>query len=51
MKGTPVKSIELTNKGIGNITIDAKELKAGMYIYALIVDGQIIDSKNMILTE
>jgi hypothetical protein len=50
MKGTPIKYIELTNKGEGSIIIDARELNAGMYIYALIVDGKIIDSKNMILT-
>lgn len=35
----------------GQITIPNSELKAGIYIYALIVDGKEIDSKRMILSE
>jgi hypothetical protein len=32
-------------------TIKGSELRAGMYLYALIADGQEVDVKQMILTE
>jgi hypothetical protein len=50
MNGTQLKSIPLHLTGYGNITINGNELKAGMYFYTLIADGQIIDTKRMILT-
>ncbi|MCX7987160.1 MAG: tail fiber domain-containing protein, partial [Bacteroidales bacterium] len=51
MNGTQLKSIALHQKGYGNVTINGYELKAGMYMYALIVDGQLIDTKRMVLTD
>lgn len=50
MNGTQLKCIPLHLKGNSIITINGYELKAGMYMYALIVDGQLIDTKRMILT-
>ncbi len=44
-----------TRKGLdsqkGEITIYGYELKPGMYMYSLIIDGKKIDTKRMILTE
>ena len=51
MNGTQLKSIKLYQKGYGDITINGSEFVAGMYIYALIADGQVIDTKQMILTD
>jgi len=51
MNGTQLKSIELHPKGNGSITINGGEFNAGMYIYTLIADGQVIDTKQMILTD
>jgi len=51
MNGTQLKNIELYQKGDGNITINAGELQAGMYMYSLVTDGQVIDTKRMILTD
>ena len=34
-----------------NITINARQLQAGMYMYSLLVDGREIDTKRMILTD
>jgi len=48
MNGTQLKSIELHHLGDGSITINGGEFKAGMYLYALITDGQVIDTKRMI---
>ncbi len=51
MNGTQLKSIELHERGDGSITIKGGEYAAGMYLYALITDGQVIDTKRMILTD
>lgn len=37
--------------GSGQVTINGSTLNAGMYIYSLVVDEQIIDTKRMILTK
>jgi hypothetical protein len=41
---------EKLKKGKGEVIIQGSELKSGLYIYSLIVDGKEIDSKRMILT-
>jgi hypothetical protein len=51
MQGKQIKNIPLHNRGESSETIFGSELQAGMYVYALIADGDIIDTKNMILTE
>jgi hypothetical protein len=50
MNGTQLKSIQLHQRGDGSITINGNEFKAGMYMYTLIADGQVVDTKQMILT-
>jgi hypothetical protein len=51
MNGTQLKSIELHQKGKSSIIIQGNELTAGIYMYTLIVDGQLIDTKRMVLTD
>ncbi len=51
MNGTQLKSIELHQKGDGSITLNGGELQAEMYMYSLVTDGQLIDTKQMLLTE
>lgn len=51
LNGEQVKSIELRQKGEGNITINSGEFRPGMYLYTLITDGEVIDTKRMILTD
>lgn len=51
MNGAQLKCIPLHLTGYGNITINGSELKSGMYMYSLIADGQLIDTKRMILTD
>jgi hypothetical protein len=50
LNGTQLKCISLNLSGYGNITLNGGELKAGMYMYSLIVNGQLIDTKRMVLT-
>ncbi len=51
MNGRQVSSYAISQKGEGKITINGTTLRAGMYLYALIIDGKEIDTKKMILTE
>lgn len=51
MNGTQLRSIKVNGFGQGKIVIDAKQLKAGIYLYSLIVDGTLIDTKRMVLTD
>jgi hypothetical protein len=51
MQGSQLRQIPLQQRGSGSQTISASEFSAGMYLYALIADGQEVDVKRMILTE
>ena len=51
MNGGQLKSISIPERGKGNVTIQGSEFSAGMYLYALIADGKVIDTKRMILTK
>lgn len=51
MQGQPVLEIPITDRGEAKQRIDGGMLNQGMYLYALIADGQEIDVKRMILTK
>jgi len=51
MNGKQLKNIPLSQRGESSIAIQGKEMSAGMYMYALIADGKVIDTKRMILTK
>jgi len=51
LQGTLLKTVPITNSGSGAITINGNELKPGMFVYSLVVDGNIVDTKRMILTQ
>ena len=51
LQGKQVKHIAVSDRGQSSVTIHGSELQAGMYIYALIADGQEVASKRMILTK
>jgi hypothetical protein len=51
MTGTLLKTIVLNQRGDGNIIISANEFGAGMYLYSLVCDARIVDTKQMLLTE
>jgi hypothetical protein len=51
MQGLQKKAYKITASGNSSITINGYELKAGMYMYTLVVDGKEVDTKKMILTE
>ena len=51
MQGAQLKCIPAEGRGESQVTITAHGLNAGMYLYALVADGTLIDSKKMILTK
>jgi len=51
MTGTLLKTITINQRGQGNELINANEFVAGMYLYSLVCDGKIVDTKQMLLTE
>lgn len=51
LNGKIIKSVPIEILGKGEITINAGELKPGVYVYTLIVDGSLVDTKQMILTK
>ncbi len=51
MNGEQITEYPIVERGATSVTIDGGSLNAGMYLYALIADGQVIDTKRMILTK
>lgn len=51
LNGDMLLSKPITSIGNGSVTINNSELKSGMYIYTLVVNGIEVDSKRMILTD
>lgn len=49
MNGTLLKQYPITSSGKGELIIKSQELKAGMYLYSLVVNQQEVDTKKMIL--
>lgn len=50
MQGSLIKTIKGLGSCYNEVTINGFELKPGMYMYSLVVDGSIVDTKRMILT-
>jgi len=51
MNGRVIKTVELSDTQNGELILKAGELSMGTYSYSLIVDGQILSTKKMILTK
>jgi len=51
MNGIQLKNYIISERGKKNIIINGSEFNAGMYLYALINDNKVIDTKRMILTK
>jgi len=49
LNGKLIKSENITSNGLGNINLKVQDVSSGLYTYSLIVDGQTIDTKKMII--
>jgi hypothetical protein len=50
VKGQEIYSQELLQKGEGQVVLSTEILKAGTYIYQLVVDGKRVGNKKLVLT-
>lgn len=51
LSGKHITSFPLNQKGSSSITITSDKLAAGIYIYSIVADGKIMDSKRMVVAE
>ena len=51
MNGTQLQQYNISGKGKQSVMIDGNSFQPGMYLYALVIDGQEDDTKRMILTK
>ena len=51
MSGKQISEYPVAERGETAVTIEGGSLDAGMYLYSLIADGNVIDTKRMILTK
>ncbi len=49
--GIALKAITISGSGKGTVNVDASTLSSGAYQYSLIVDGRLIDTKQMVLAK
>ena len=49
--GKTIKQVNLTGTGKGRVNVDASSSLPGTYNYSLIVDGRVIDSKQMVIAK
>ncbi len=49
--GNVMKNYSIKSKGLGQLTVNANELAAGIYTYSLLVDGNIVSTKSLVLTK
>lgn len=51
MSGKQLKQIDVTGYGETSVTLSAGMLGSGMYLYSLVIDGKVVDTKRMIVTD
>ena len=51
LQGVELRSYPLTRRGRIAVEVEGGAFTSGMYLYALLADGQLIDTKKMVLTK
>ena len=51
LEGKQLKNIQVNERGTATVKISGSELNPGMYLYTLIADGKVVDTKRLILTK
>ena len=49
--GTILKTVQISERGAGSMTVYASNLSTGIYTYSLIADGKVADTKKMVCTK
>lgn len=51
LTGKQIAALPITEKGSSSVTLTSDKLSAGIYIYSLVADNKIIDSKRMVVAD
>jgi hypothetical protein len=51
LTGKQITTFPINEKGSSSLTITSEKLAAGIYIYSIVADGKLVDSKRMIVSE
>jgi hypothetical protein len=51
LTGKQITTFPIEQKGASSLTITSEKLAAGIYIYSIVADGKVMDSKRMIVSE
>jgi hypothetical protein len=51
LSGKQIASFPITEKGSSSMTLTSEKLAAGIYIYSIVADNKILDSKRMVVAE
>jgi hypothetical protein len=51
LEGKQLQNYEVKDRGTTSLDISGGEFNTGMYLYTLIVDGKVVDTKRLILTK
>lgn len=51
LTGKQVTTLPITQKGAASIKVTSEKLAAGIYIYSIVADGKVMDSKRMIVAD
>lgn len=51
LSGKQITSFPIVQKGSASLSMTSEKLSAGIYIYSIVADGKIMDSKRMVVAE
>lgn len=51
LTGKQITTFPITGKGSSSLIVTSEKLAAGIYIYSIVADGKVMDSKRMIVAE
>ena len=51
LQGVQVKKVSISGKGKSEVQINTSDMKAGIYMYSLIVDNKLINTRRMIVSD
>ncbi|KPH14747.1 tail fiber domain-containing protein [Chryseobacterium sp. ERMR1:04] len=51
LSGKQIKAVPIKQSGASSVMITSDQLLAGLYMYSILVDGKLIDSKRMVVTD
>ena len=51
LQGKKVQQVDVTARGKQTVSINAATLEEGMYLYSLIADGQVVQTRRMIIAK